>query len=674
MQRHHLESAASNARETDEALFLRFREEADHDAFRAVFERTARQLAAAASRAGVSAAEVDDVVQETYVAAFTAARRFDPDRSLVDWLRGILFKKAVDANRRRKRRQRLAESVEQRDIEQRDGDLETVEALHAVRDAILRMPTRYAEVVRWYYQEQVPIVDIAARHGCPPSTIRTRLSRGVAWLRKAMPAGLTPAVLGLFGVAGCVRPARDGTGAGRTPATSALQPAWVAAVIAAPLLIGAALLGRSAADAAPQAGPPRASTASVAGTAGGGPAATREAELRDAVAGAARSAPAGDPRRSTPPAPRLRVVVLHDGEPVPGITVGVEAMRPAMPATVRDVLDGMTTATTNELGVAVFAPGTSRRVRLRYDRWEPLVRDVPSDGELVVNVRDVVAVQGRVEDHDGNPVEDAEVRRHLIPGMGSPGVVVARTGVDGSFRFTVANPRRPRLWASKPGRGVSSLSSPDEMEPGQPCELRFVLRPASHAVTGYVWSPEGRGLPDVRLLVRPVDAPNDRCVYGDSGVTGEFEARDLRPGPHRVTALARDGSFATADVDVGPGMSPCYLTLSPGARIRGLATGPDGKAFAGLPVIVRPVSLEHRVGKFLIRVGRTAEDGSFDVVGVPPVEVVVAVLDPSNVSTVARGTVRANGIVECTPSPLQRPHTNDLGHWALSLLELVEEP
>ena len=69
----------------------------------------ARVQRMAARVLGAGDAEVDDVVQQTFLAALDSAARFDGRSALSTWLIGIANRRALDAARSRARRARLRE-------------------------------------------------------------------------------------------------------------------------------------------------------------------------------------------------------------------------------------------------------------------------------------------------------------------------------------------------------------------------------------------------------------------------------------------------------------------------------------------------------------------------------------------------------------------------------------
>lgn len=96
----------------DRALLLRAAE-GDERAAREVFRTYSVRLRRHAARIlGPEDPDVDDVVQQAFMAALAGAQRFDGRSSLSTWLFGIVTRRALDAARGRWRRQRWAKLAE----------------------------------------------------------------------------------------------------------------------------------------------------------------------------------------------------------------------------------------------------------------------------------------------------------------------------------------------------------------------------------------------------------------------------------------------------------------------------------------------------------------------------------------------------------------------------------
>lgn len=125
----------------------------------------------------------DDLVQETFVAAYRdLARLRQPDR-FGPWLVRIAKSKLADHRRSRRWEDANAAPSGSADPRVAIGDSLT---RAAVLNAVARLPDRYRVVVYMHlFAEEAP-ADIAVRLGMNESTARTRLQRGLEKLRGAL--------------------------------------------------------------------------------------------------------------------------------------------------------------------------------------------------------------------------------------------------------------------------------------------------------------------------------------------------------------------------------------------------------------------------------------------------------------------------------------------------------
>ena len=125
----------------------------------------------------------EEVVQETFVRAWRAGRRFDPDiASLRAWLFAILRNVIIDAARARSVRPGVAAEVDVAITDNLDALLQSwvvEEALHRLTDEHRRA------VVEVYYRGR-SAADVAADLGVPAATIRSRLFYGLRALRLSL--------------------------------------------------------------------------------------------------------------------------------------------------------------------------------------------------------------------------------------------------------------------------------------------------------------------------------------------------------------------------------------------------------------------------------------------------------------------------------------------------------
>jgi RNA polymerase sigma-70 factor, ECF subfamily len=125
----------------------------------------------------------EDVVQETFVRAWRAGRRFDPDiASLRTWLFAILRNVIVDAARARSVRPGVAAPV---DLAIADN-IDVLMQSWVVEEALRRLTDQHRRAVVEVYYQGRSAVDVAAELGVPAATIRSRLFYGLRALRLAL--------------------------------------------------------------------------------------------------------------------------------------------------------------------------------------------------------------------------------------------------------------------------------------------------------------------------------------------------------------------------------------------------------------------------------------------------------------------------------------------------------
>ena len=128
------------------------------------------------------AREVEDVVQETWVAGWQ--RDSAPGSG---WLARTVRNLARTRNRARQRRRRREEAAARKEAQpSTDEVVAKAEMQREVVDAVLALPEPYRTTILLRYFENLPPRRIAQRMEAPVDTVKTRLERGHRILRKSL--------------------------------------------------------------------------------------------------------------------------------------------------------------------------------------------------------------------------------------------------------------------------------------------------------------------------------------------------------------------------------------------------------------------------------------------------------------------------------------------------------
>ncbi|HXE51454.1 MAG TPA: sigma-70 family RNA polymerase sigma factor [Tepidisphaeraceae bacterium] len=132
--------------------------------------------------------DVDDVVQDVFLAVFRKAKSFRKDASLWTWLTVITVNCCRTRHRRQALRTRLAAVLpwQARESDAADHGAIRDEAAMQVRDAVATLPPRDREVVVLFYFEHKSAAEIGALVGSSRNAVEVRLHRARAALRTVL--------------------------------------------------------------------------------------------------------------------------------------------------------------------------------------------------------------------------------------------------------------------------------------------------------------------------------------------------------------------------------------------------------------------------------------------------------------------------------------------------------
>ena len=144
-----------------------------------------------ARRLAGDAHQADDLSQETFAAALARAARDRPPRpvgELRPWLHGIASKlRLLDRRRARRRERRERDAARpERAASSPERTLLRAERIQRVGGAVLELEEPYRTTVLLRFLDELPVAEVAARMGVPPSTVRVRTKRALEKLRERL--------------------------------------------------------------------------------------------------------------------------------------------------------------------------------------------------------------------------------------------------------------------------------------------------------------------------------------------------------------------------------------------------------------------------------------------------------------------------------------------------------
>ena len=182
-------------------------------AFRAIMKAHNQRLYRLARGYVRDNSEAEDIVQESYVRAFTHLDGFRGKSTLRTWLSRIVINEALRRLRKTRREGRFVamESRRQAEIilfplnastEDPEQSMAQRQILQLVEKATDRLPDAYRTVFVARVIEGMSIEETAHLYGLRPETVKTRLHRARSLVRKQLDAQIGPVLLDAFPFAG----------------------------------------------------------------------------------------------------------------------------------------------------------------------------------------------------------------------------------------------------------------------------------------------------------------------------------------------------------------------------------------------------------------------------------------------------------------------------------------
>jgi RNA polymerase sigma-70 factor, ECF subfamily len=176
---------------TDDAALVRAAQDGDRDAFGLLVSRHAGSILSVTTRMLGSAADAEDIAQETFVAAHRALASFKLDAKFSTWLYRIAVNKCTDALRARRPGMVSLDdddsaAWETADEETPHWELEQVELASALDKGIQALPLIYRESFVLRHVEGLGYDEMADIIGVHRDTLKMRVFKARALLCRSL--------------------------------------------------------------------------------------------------------------------------------------------------------------------------------------------------------------------------------------------------------------------------------------------------------------------------------------------------------------------------------------------------------------------------------------------------------------------------------------------------------
>lgn len=191
----------SDSTEVSDLDLVRRAQAGDAEAFEELVERNRRAVFRAALAAIGSAAEADDVAQETFVTAYRKLNSFRGEAAFRTWLLSITWRKAIDRRKSLTRWLRLTVTPAAFDDDALDlvesipsgrrsqeEDLSGIELQKRLRRLIAALPKKLRDALLLAGSGDYTYEQISQMLGCPLGTVKWRVSEARKLLKSKLEA------------------------------------------------------------------------------------------------------------------------------------------------------------------------------------------------------------------------------------------------------------------------------------------------------------------------------------------------------------------------------------------------------------------------------------------------------------------------------------------------------
>ncbi len=181
---------ADNGKMADDELLVEQFNKGDASAFDRIVEKHSADVATLANRLLGWGGDVEDVVQDVFLAAFIGLKKFRSKSSLKTWLFTITINKCRTYRYRRMLQLRFFSKGGRKtlgsSVPAADREIMEAEKFSCIRRAVMALPTKYRETVVLRYLQELETDEICQVLGISKGNLNTRLGRAREKLKQSL--------------------------------------------------------------------------------------------------------------------------------------------------------------------------------------------------------------------------------------------------------------------------------------------------------------------------------------------------------------------------------------------------------------------------------------------------------------------------------------------------------
>ena len=184
---------------TRRSLIARLKNWQDQESWQTFFDTYWKLIYSVAIKSGLSEADAQDIVQDTFLQAIRSVHRFQGRSTVYTWLHAILLNLTRHYHRDRKRivYDDESTSLEVSLPDDKLSELDAATASSALLEVLHKLTCPHREVVVLRYYDSMRIHEIARHLGISKGTVKSRLHYAIGEMQKRLPDELN-----LFGTCG----------------------------------------------------------------------------------------------------------------------------------------------------------------------------------------------------------------------------------------------------------------------------------------------------------------------------------------------------------------------------------------------------------------------------------------------------------------------------------------